>query len=325
MFVDATGDGDIIAFSGEEYFMGCETNTAKILEDAGLKRMHCDEEVECYTTQETDNIHAVQPVSIMFTMGNVDYSKEPWKYTNKRLKYEDLGIDPEEFKKLPYYGTTGFEDNGDLIPLPQGRIHLTKTGRPNELLANMSRVTHVDATDAEELSDASVKAQLQVMYLVDFLKRYVPGFENSYLVESANELGVRETRRLVGRYVLNGADAINCRHFDDNIGCGSYMVDIHDPFGRSMAIGGEIKGDCYGIPYRSLTPKTVKNLLVCGRCISSDHVAHSSTRIQGTCVITGQAAGTACVLALDSDKAVQDIDVTALRTRLKESGCYLGE
>ena len=165
----------------------------------------------------------------------------------------------------------------------------------------------------------------KVMYLVDFLKRFVPGFQKSFLVESGNTLGVRETRRLVGKYVLKGTDAIDCRHFDDDVACGSYMIDIHDPHGKRKAIGGEILGSCYGIPYRSLLPKTITNLLVCGRCISADHVAHASTRIQGTCCMTGQASGTAAALAIKEKTTVGSLDVDKLINTLQTNGIYLGK
>ena len=315
VFVDTTGDADLVHLSGEEFIIGSEASTDDILKSTGYNKMHFEsEETEDYDAQA--NARNVQPVSIMFTMGNVDSSKKPNQYNNKLLKFEDLGITKEEFFKLPYAGTVGFEDNGDLIPLPQGRILIGHTGRPGEMLVNMSRIVGVNAADADELTDAEVKAQLQVMYLVDFLKRFVPGFENSFLVESGNTLGVRETRRLVGRYVLSGLDAINCVHFDDDVACGSYMIDIHDPHGKRKALGGEITGTCYGIPYRSLTPKTIKNLLVAGRCISADHVAHASTRIQGTCCMTGQAAGTAAALAADKNISVADVDTNLLIERL---------
>lgn len=315
VFVDTTGDADLVNLSGEEFIIGSEASTDDILKATGYNKMHFEsEEAEDYNAQA--NARNVQPVSIMFTMGNVDTSKNPGQYNNKLLKFEDLGTTKEEFFKLPYAGTVGFEDNGDLIPLPQGRILIGRTGRPGEMLVNMSRIVGVNAADADELTDAEVKAQLQVMYLVDFLKRFVPGFENSFLVESGNTLGVRETRRLVGRYVLSGLDAINCVHFDDDVACGSYMIDIHDPHGKRKALGGEITGTCYGIPYRSLTPKTIKNLLVAGRCISADHVAHASTRIQGTCCMTGQAAGTAAALAADKNVSVADVDTNLLIERL---------
>ena len=327
VFIDATGDADLVALSGEEYIIGSEADTDNTLKATGFNTMHFEAEgdtVEDYSAQEKKGL-SVQPCSIMFTMGNVDLSKNPMQYNNKLLKFGDLDITKEEFEGLKYAGTVGFEENGDLIPLPQGRILLSPTARPDELLVNMSRIVGVNATDADELADAEVKAQLQVMYIVDFLKKYVPGFENSYLVESGNTLGVRETRRLVGEYVLKGTDAIDCLHFEDDVASGSYMIDIHDPYGKRKALGGYIKGTNYGIPYRCLTPKTVTNLLVCGRCISADHVAHASTRIQGTCVMTGQAAGVAAAIASKESFTVREVNAKEIITVLKKNNVYLGK
>ncbi len=104
---------------------------------------------------------------------------------------------------------------------------------------------------------------------------------------------------------------------------GSYMIDIHDPAGKEKAVGGELKGDCYDIPYRCLLPKNTNNLLVCGRCISVDHVAHASTRIQGTCMLIGQAVGTAAALALKSNVPTDVISVKELRQELINDGVYL--
>lgn len=324
MVVDATGDGDVFFEAGEDYIMGCESDSGSDLRNAGFDKMHYDiNSSSKYDCEEVKDILPVQPCSVMFSMGNVDMSQNPIKYNNKNLKFEDLGIDREEFFSLPYAGTVGFEDNGDLIPLPQGRILFFPTGRPNELLVNMSRVIGVDGTDAVELSNAAIIAHKQVIYLADFLKRYVPGFENSYLVESSNVLGVRETRRLIGQHVLKGIDAINCKHYDDEIACGSYIIDIHDPFGKSRALGGAIHGDSYGIPYGCIAPKKTKNLFVCGRCISADHIAHSSTRIQGTCVMTGQAAGAAAAVALDTNTTAQTLDVQKVREMLRNDGVLL--
>ena len=324
MFIDATGDGDMFAGAGEEFVMGCEAESGSELRTAGFDKMHFDiNSSSKYDCEEVKDILAVQPCSVMFSMGNVDMSKNPIKYNNKNLKFEDLGIDRDEFFSLEYAGTVGFEENGDLIPLPQGRILFFPSGRPNELIVNMSRVIGVDGTDAVALSDASVIAHKQVIYLADFLKRYVPGFEESYLIESSNVLGVRETRRLVGQYFLKGIEAIECKHFDDEIACGSYIIDIHDPFGKGRALGGPIHGDSYGIPYGCIAPKTIKNLLVCGRCISVDHIAHSSTRIQGTCVMTGQAAGAAAAVAIDTNATVQTVDVQKVREALKNDGVLL--
>ena len=317
-YIDASGDGDLMAKAGEEFVLGSEPGVFDELQKTGLDTVHFEKkDTERYGAYQESG--AMQPVSIMFSMGNVE-AKLATPYINKTLTYQDLGLTREEFQKLPYAGTTGFEENGDYIPLPQGRILFFQSGRPGEVVVNMSRVTGVDATDAVSLNDAEVKAQLQVLYLVDFLKRFVPGFDNAYLVESGFTLGVRESRRLVGQYVLKGSDAIDCVRFEDTIACGSYIIDIHDPFGKRKAIGGQIKGNCYGIPYRSLLPKRLSNLLVCGRCISVDHVAHASTRIQGTCMLTGQAAGTAAALAKNS---FHTVNTTDLRTALMHDGVYL--
>lgn len=315
IFIDATGDGDLIARAGEEFVVGSEPGVLKNLVATGLDKMH-----------ETDNAYGeygksglMQPVTVMFTMANVDGARAEG-LINKRLTFADFGITKEEFARLPYANTPGFTMDGENIPLPQGRIWFFRTARAGEYVINMSRVTAVDGSDALSLSAAEITAQKQVFYIADFLKRYVDGFQKSHIAESAATLGVRETRRLVGRYILSGREAIECVPFADVIAHGSYIIDIHDPQGRRMAIGGAIHGNCYDIPYRCLLPKTVHNLLAAGRCISVDHVAHSSTRIQGTCMLTGQAAGTAAALALAGNTSPGDIPAAAIRRKLSSDG-----
>ena len=100
------------------------------------------------------------------------------------------------------------------------------------------------------------------------------------------------------------------------------MVDIHDPFGKKKAIGGELEGTCYGIPYGCLVSANISNLLVCGRCISVDHIAHASTRIQGTCIQTGQAAGTAAALCLLHKTLPSELDIVRLRNILAEDNMF---
>ena len=123
--------------------------------------------------------------------------------------------------------------------------------------------------------------------------------------------------------MLSGMEAINCKAFDNPIARGSYIIDIHDPSGRARAIGGDIKGDYYDIPYGCLISKTYNNLLSCGRCISVDHIAHSSTRIQGTCIQTGQAAGTAAAMANAGGISPKQISTKALHEQLINDGMYL--
>lgn len=318
-YIDTTGDADLVNFVGEEFVKGSEEGVYDELYSGDLDKIHFEKgKTESYGGYKSDGL--MQPVSVMFTMGNVD-CEVAGQYINKTLTYADIGTTKEEVMKLPYFGKVGFEDNGEYLPLPQGRVLFVKHGVGGKsALINMSRVIGVDGTDAKELSRAEKEAQMQILYLCDFLKRYIPGFENSYLQASSHTLGVRETRRLVGKYVLKGSQAILCEKFPDTVAGGSYIIDIHDPQGKKKAVGGALKGDYYDIPYRCLLPKNTDNLLVAGRCISVDHVAHSSTRIQGTCVLTGQAAGTAAAISVKENKPCCDIDVSILQKQLRDDG-----
>lgn len=320
-WIDATGDGDLFANAGETYVLGSEKDVFEELIVSGMNHVHFEQgETKTYHGYATSGL--MQPVSMMFTMAGVDFSKCN-HLSNRLLTFEDLHIDRNEFFRLPYAGTVGFEENGDYIPLPQGRILISRSARKDQVLVNMSRVIGVDATDAISLSSAEETAQFQILYLVDFLIRYVPGFEEAYLIASSHTLGVRESRRLVGQYVLRGREAIDCIPFKDTVAQGSYMIDIHDPQGKRKAIGGELKKSCYSIPYRCLLPCTIQNLLVCGRCISVDHVAHASTRIQGTCILTGQAAGVAAALAQQRNCMPGQLDVAEIQNSLVQDGvCF---
>ena len=317
-FVDATGDGDLLVLTGAPVVLGSEPGVFDELTATGMAKVHYEAgETEKYSAYEENGL--MQPVSLFFVMGGVDYPRAQ-ALNNKQLTYADLGITREEFARLPCAGTCGFEENGDLLPLPQGRVLVTRGTREDVAVVNMSRVIRVNGADADSLNDGEIKARLQLLGLLDVLKRFIPGFENSYLIDSASTLGVRESRRLRGQYVLRGSDVIGCVPFPDVIAHGSYIIDIHDPTGKRKAVGGAIRGDCYDIPYRSLRCEEIANLHAAGRCISVDHVAHSSTRIQGTCAATGQAAGTAAAMLAREPLA---FSVDTLQKSLRADGVRL--
>ena len=320
-FIDASGDAVLTALSGAENVVGSEHGVYDILMSNDLDKAHfSDTKHEAYSHDGM-----MQPVSIFILIGGLtdDAREKAMALNNKVLKFGDLGISKEKFLAWKFAGTCGFELDGDKIPMPQGRILLSKTPRNDVVAVNMSRVIGIDGSDASSLNEGEVKAQKQVIAIVDFLKTFIPGFENAYYIQSGFTLGVRESRRMVGRYVLTGNDAINCRTFEHCVARGSYLIDIHDPSGKAKAIGGAIKGAFYDIPYECLVSKTYDNLLACGRCISSDHVAHASTRIQGTCIMTGQAVGTAAAIAAKKDIDASDIDVSYLREVLIADGVYI--
>lgn len=319
-FIDASGDADLVKLSGAEYAKGSEQGCFDSLTESGLNRSHFSENT--YNSYEKDGL--MQPVSLFILMGGVDYEEfRKYKLNNKELHFGDLGITEEKFREWKYCGTCGFEIKGDRIPMPQGRVLISPSNRPDIAVINMSRVIGIDGSDTDSLNSGEIAAQQQVIAIVDFLITFIPGFKNAYYSQSGFTLGIRETRRLKGKYVLTGRDVINGRNFENAIARGAYMIDIHDPNGKGRAIGGNIKADSYDIPYACIASKDIDNLLACGRCISADHIAHSSTRIQGTCIMTGQAAGTASALALKSGITTSQLDEALLHEQLIKDGVSL--
>ena len=141
---------------------------------------------------------------------------------------------------------------------------------------------------------------------------------------TAAEIGVRESRMIVGDYVLTETDCKDCTRFEDAIAASNYEIDIHNPEGTGTSHYFFKPGEYYTIPYRCLIPKEATNLLVAGRCISSDHGAQASYRIMPNVCTLGEAAGSAMGLAVKQGKQVRDIDVGELQAELKRNGAFIG-
>ena len=183
----------------------------------------------------------------------------------------------------------------------------------------------VDGTDARQLSDAEVLGRKQIIEFFSFLRSYAPGFEKSYLLEIAPQVGVRETRRVLGDYQLIEKDVLDCASFDDSIGVNSWMIEEH--------VAGNIKfkwqdiPNCRGfnhLPYRMLLPKGQHNLMVAGRCASMTHGGQSAARVSGACFVMGQAAGTAASLAVSQNISLREVDTENLQRNLTLAEAYLG-
>ena len=201
-------------------------------------------------------------------------------------------------------------------------------------LANMGHCFDVDGTDEVSLTKALVEGRRSMVeyerYLHDYLKH---GMEKARLLATGELLGIRETRRIIGDYVLSHDDYLARASFADEIGRYSYPIDIHPSSADPKAMAEHVrqfhekyrykKGESYGIPYRILTPKGVKNLLVAGRCVSSDEMVQASIRVIPACYITGQAAGVAASMAADMGSSVHSVDVKSLQTKLRAYGAYL--
>ncbi len=196
------------------------------------------------------------------------------------------------------------------------RVNLTQ-------LANRQGLA-MDGTNAQELSDAEVLGRQQIASVAGFLKE-VPGFEASYIVDIAPQVGIRETRRVRGLYQLTESDVLECASFDDTIGVNGWPLELHmkgDVEFRWPKIP-ESRGFNH-LPYRMTVPPALDNLWVAGRCASMTHEAQSAARVSGACFVMGQAVGTAADLALKADTVSSAVDIHNLQDRLAHDGAWLG-
>ncbi len=203
--------------------------------------------------------------------------------------------------------------------------------------ANLGHVYGHDSTDARSLSRAEVEGRRVVQKLLPFLRKYVPGQQDLFLVCTGPHIGVRESRRIVGDYRLTLEDYLACRSFPDDIARNAYFIDIHAVTSEKAARARSISDDAtrrhyelppgksHGIPYRCLVPQGVENLLVAGRCLSADRAVQGAARVMPFCFAMGEAAGLAAALAAQGSGRTRDVDVVALRARLRAQGAWLGE
>ena len=202
---------------------------------------------------------------------------------------------------------------------------------PSEWRVNVTQLSNpdgspVDGTVALQLSAAEVQGRQQIVEFFDFLRSAVPGFEKAYLLEIAPQVGVRETRRVLGDYRLTAQDVLQCVDFDDSIGVNGWMIEEH--VAGNVALQWQDIPNCRGynqLPYRMLLPRAMDNLLVAGRCASMTHMGQSAARVSGACFVMGQAAGTAAAMACDADCAPRALDPLQLQQRLRADGAWLGE
>lgn len=196
--------------------------------------------------------------------------------------------------------------------------------RPSQMGVNFTNLTRVDATSAADLTRAEIECRRQVAILVEVFRRYLPGCETIYLLDTAQVIGIRESRRIVGEYVLTMDDVLSLRKFEDGIARGSFFVDIHSPDKTGLFEPRHLpKGGYYDIPYRCLVPLAIDNLLVAGRCISVTHEALGSTRVMFQCMALGEAAGMAAAMSLQQQVTPRELDARALRRELSDAGALV--
>ena len=199
---------------------------------------------------------------------------------------------------------------------------------PVEWRANLTQIRNPDGSavsgiDAEQLSFGEVEGRRQVRDTFDFIRGAVPGFDGSYIADIAPQVGIRETRRVRGEYMLTEEDVLDCASFDDSIGVNGWPIEAHVAGSVDFVFQRDPKG-FNQLPYRMLVPLQTHNLLVAGRCASMTHAAQSAARVSGACFAMGQAAGLAAHLALQGATSLKGVPVERLRKALEDEGAFLG-
>lgn len=291
VFVDATGDGDVAVQAGAPYEKGRP-------DDGRL-----------------------QPVTMTFRIGGVDVEALFRAYGREQTIRRDR-VPPET---RPYRDEVARAKRNGVYHFPKGDFWFHLTPIRDQVYVNTTRIHGVDATRAEDVTRAEVEGLRQVMQLMTFVRTYMTGFEDAYLVDVGAYIGVRETRRVTGEYVLTHDDVVTGRKFPDAIAASSVRIDIHNVTTSGIDYAAPPDGDYYQIPFRCVLPQRLRNVLTVGRCISATHEAHGSTRQVPTTIPVAQAAGTAAAMAVTEGTSLRALDVARLQRTLVNQGAFLGD
>jgi len=210
------------------------------------------------------------------------------------------------------------------LPRLAGGIHLTP--RPGTVHCNITKVSidgrPINPLDLFDNTRGELEGRRQVREYERFFRDCVPGFQQAYIGVVGTRLGIRESRRFKGDYVLTVEDVLSCRRFADAIAASAWPVEMHDKGTQTKWVWVE-PGNYYQIPYGSMISSSCPNLLVAGRCICATHDAQASVRVAGPCFAIGEGAGIAAAMASDSGVSVSGISLAKLQSRLREQGAFL--
>ncbi|MBQ8510377.1 MAG: FAD-dependent oxidoreductase [Clostridia bacterium] len=243
-----------------------------------------------------------QPMTLCFRLINVDWTRYD------RAKANAL------YKEMREQG---------IIKNPREDILAFKYPISNVMHLNTTRIVGKNPVSVEDLSESEMVAREQMYEMYRFMKENIPGMENCDMLYSANEIGIRESRRIVGHYTISKEDVIHAVKHDDRIARATYEIDIHNPAGTGTYHCPVPANDFYTIPYRALIPVGADNLIVAGRPISSTHEAHSSFRIMPITSCIGEAAGAAAALMRKHDCKSIDIPIQTLQDTLVDNGALI--
>lgn len=308
VFIDATGDGDVAYMSGAEYEKGQ------------------------YSKGEVKK--EIQPGTLMFTVGGFDVDKfmDYLEEHPEELKHgETMKIRPgytaEFLRASKNHVHVGLKNTISRLrkegkcPIDRDTIIYINLPKDGYIAINSIRIRNFDGSNVEELSKGEIDGHLQILPLIEMLKENVPGFENIYLSSIAPFIGVRESRRIIGKQMIREEAALNGVIPEDTIALGSYIIDIHSGTDDSTII--KSLKDPYGITYGATISNDVKRLMLSGRCISVDPVVFGSSRVMTTCMAVGEGVGIGAALAVQQNILPEEVDVQLIRKKLREYGAIL--
>lgn len=296
--IDCTADADIVSRASSPFIKGRESDGA------------------------------MQPVTLFYRVGGVDNAGlRGWMKANRQA-LKDSPAD-EEIDSAKNIALLGLKDaiqqaiaKGEYPSEAAPRILLYQLSREDQFALNVTRLQGIDGTNVRDLTKAEILTRRQARDIHKFLVKYVGGFENSYILDTGVQVGVRETRHIVGDYALTEQDVLQGASFEDGIACGTFAIDIHPPEGKEQVFTGSGKA-VYEIPYRCLLPQGLDNVLVAGRSISATHSAFGSARVMATCMAIGEGAGVAAALMVKDNATSRSIDPKKIRQQLINQGQYL--
>lgn len=258
-----------------------------------------------------DEDQRMQPVTLMFKLGGVDFQRAifPGSFETR------VQVPNGEIQALAH----------QCLPTPMGHTLLYRSTQDGHVVVNMTNLIDIDGTNADDLTKAEIETHRQIPLIIDFLRQNAPGYENCYLLASAEMIGVRETRHFQADYVLTAEDIVEATMFDDWIATKNHFnFDIHNLDGSGLDKNGaqhkfKSKGR-YAIPRRACLPANVNNLMLAGRDIAGTHKAHSNYRVMPICANIGQGVGVVAALAAKLNVAPRDLDMAIAHRELNRQG-----